>query len=358
MKQQATTIASRIWDIRAALEAEGVEIHPRRNGKEIHPDLARFRDYWYVGFKDLSDCAARIIRSADGLHWETATTALHSGVYKGYGGERRLSITAAGELMVNCVTDVVGGGRASLTWLSTDGEQWDGPFDDLGENTYRFDVTWYNGKGYSLAYWGKDAAGTLYVTEDGRRWQVAAREVFPEAHRAGYEEASLAFDPSDGMVHAIVRANNVYAIIGQSEAPYTRWRWRNARTVVGEGERYRREGKGAASVYVEIQQPEPEPAPQRLGPQLCGPKLMRLSDGRFLVAGVSDATSAYEVRPQSLGRIDLFELDPHTAVLTRLARLDGFSNYPGLVEHEGKVWVSCGRWVGERPQICLVVVDL
>lgn len=357
MQQAASVIAWRIWDIRAALEAEGTEIIPRRNSKEIHPDLIRYKEHWYVGFKDLSPCAARIIRSADGVCWDTASTALHGGLRKGYGGERRFSITAAGELMVNAVSDRPGGGRVSLTWLSTDGEQWEGPFDDQGENTYRFDVTWHDGKGYSLAYWGKDAAGTLYATGDGRRWEVVAREIFPEAHRAGYEEASLAFDPSDGTVHAVVRANRVYAIIGRAEAPYTRWRWRNARVVLGEGERYRPEGKGVAQRWVETPPPAPQPAPERLGPQMCGPKLKRLADGRFLAAGVSDATSVYDPR-FSGGRLDLFELDPETAVLTRLARLDGFAHYPGLVEHAGKVWVSCARWLGERPEICLVPLAL
>jgi hypothetical protein len=187
---------------------------------------------------------------------------------------------------------------------------------------------------------------------------VLAREVFPEAHRAGYEEASLAFEPAERTIHALVRAKNVYALIGAARSPYTRWRWREARAVVGEGEAFELVKEGARKTWRTACRPVPRPAPELLGPQMCGPKLKRLADGRLLAAGVSDATSGYEPRPWSVGRADLFELDPAEAVLTRLARLDGFGAYPGIVEHDGKIWVSCGRWKGERPEVCLLALKL
>ena len=42
-------------------------------------------------------------------------------------------------------------------------------------DTDGFDVTWHGGKGYSLAYWGKDLAGTLYATDDGKAWRLLPR---------------------------------------------------------------------------------------------------------------------------------------------------------------------------------------
>lgn len=358
MKQRASVIAWRIWDIRSALEQEGATfVRNPAYGMEIHPYLIRFKDCWYVGLNDFSHRGTRIIRSRDGINWETLPDPFPKG--------KRFSITANGELMLNTLRGdprpgqgLHGDQKCSCTWLSKDGVDWEGPFEDNGLNTLRWDVTWHNGRGYSLAYTGKDASGTLYATEDGKTWQVLAHEVFPEGHRAGYEEASLAFEPSDGTVHAVVRAKNVYAIIGRAEPPYTRWHWRDARAVVHEKRAYET-GREDGRKVVKIHQPlPPQPAQQLFGPQMGGPKLIRLSDGRFLAAGRSDATSAYEVRPWSLSRIDLFELNPQTAVLTRLARLDGFGHYPGVVEHEGKVWVSCARWVAERPEVCMAAVDL
>ena len=43
--------------------------------------------------------------------------------------------------------------------------------------------------GYSLAYYANNAAGTLYRTRDGKSWRALAVNIFPEAHRGGYEEA-------------------------------------------------------------------------------------------------------------------------------------------------------------------------
>lgn len=358
INQRASVIVRRIWDIRAALEQEGIEFIRRPSyGSEIHPHLIRFKGFWYVGTNDFSYRGTRIIRSQDGINWKTLPDPHPRG--------KRFSITAGGELMMNTLRGdprpdqgMHGDQKCSCTWLSKDGLQWEGPFEDKGMNTLRWDVTWHNGRGYSLAYTGRDFAGTLYATEDGKTWQELARDVFPEEHRAGYEEASLAFDPTDGTMHALVRANKVYAIIGRAEAPYTRWQWRDARAVVNEGQVYET-GREEGGKLTSAGQPlSPRPAQELFGPQMGGPILTRLSDGRFLAAGRSDATSAYEVRPWSLSRIDLFVMDPQTAILTRLARLDGFGHYPGVVEHDGKVWVSCGRWVGERPEVCLVTVDL
>ena len=39
------------------------------------------------------------------------------------------------------------------------------------------------------------------------------------------------------------------------------------------------------------------------------------------------------------GRINLFLLDPHKAILTQFAEFDGTS-YPGIFEHEGMLWVT------------------
>lgn len=75
---------------------------------------------------------------------------------------------------------------------------------------------------------------------------------------------------------------------------------------------------------------------------LGGPKLLRLRDGRFLLAGRASG-------------ISLFWVDPKNAILTRFASIAGTS-YAGIVEHEDAIWVTCGE--GAAAAIYLAKVKL
>lgn len=303
---------------------------------EIHPDMIRYKGHFYCCFGEPggddsvfveTSGALRIIRSVDGENWETVSL-----------GEvgRRFPITTDGRLMANRYqwvparsdasalprsADRERPARQSTTYLSSDGVNWSGPYTHNGYNTFRWDVTWHKGHGYCVAYCGKDFAGTLYRTGDGKTWEIVSKEVFPPEHRGGYEEATLSFDPRDDSVCAVVRANPVCAIMGAATAPrYDDWTWRDVKVDL--------DGDGVL-----------RPAAEVLGVQMGGPKLMRLSDGRLLLAGKADASTETD----NLGRNDLYWVDPERAVLTRFATLDGYMHYPGVVEHEGMLWISCGK---------------
>jgi len=325
--------AEKIWDIERTAETDRKhQAHLDKQGTggshgEMHTDLFRYKDHWYCSFKEELFPRSRIIRSADGKNWETVKVFTWGGAYV---AEVKFGVTAEGWLMG--ATTVQFGrmgrndsethvGRQSVSWLSEDGVNWSSAYAPAsGINNIRYDFTWYQNMGYSLAYCGRDHAGTLYRTRDGKDWRVLASEVFPEAHRGCYEEASLAFDPQTGDICALVRANPVCAIIGTAPAPdYQNWTWREAQVDLN--------GNGQL-----------QPA-SVLGNQLGGPKIRRLSDGRLLAVGKADASTETE----NLGRNDLFWMDPQTATLTRFAALDGYMHYAGIYEHDGMIWVSCGK---------------
>ena len=46
---------------------------------------------------------------------------------------------------------------------------------------------------------------------------------------------------------------------------------------------------------------------------------------------------------ENLARNELYWVDPDRSVLTRFARFDGYMHYPGTVEHDGMLWISCGK---------------
>ena len=61
--------AYRIWDI-ARTDCLGNLLDPEdRRGPEVHPDLIRFKDWFYCLFK--APGGSRIIRSPDAKTWET-----------------------------------------------------------------------------------------------------------------------------------------------------------------------------------------------------------------------------------------------------------------------------------------------
>jgi len=318
----------RMWDMTRIADREKTRLE--------FPDLIRFKGNWYCAFREGEihgnhpSGRGRIIRSSDGEAWESvALMAWDSGDVR----DPRLSITADGHLMLNSSIYFVskqprskdshyqldGPGtpssdlemnvaRQSVTWLSPDGEHWGSAYAcPSGVNTWRWHVTWHNGMGYSVGYTGKDGKGTLYRTRDGKSWRVLLNEFFPDGKG---NEAALAFG-ADDTAYCLLRGGGTRGKIGIGKPPYyQQWQWKDA-SVDWQGDGVRRTADAVFRV------------------SLGGPKLIRLSDGRLLGAGRVD------------GCVTLFWVDPEKAVFTKFVEADGTS-YPGVVEHEGMIWVTYG----------------
>ena len=324
----------KIWDIS--------RIADRPKSRMELTDLIRFKGHWYCGFHEGEihgnhpSGRGRIIRSADGEKWESvALLQWDAGDVR----EPRLSITAEGHLMVNTSVFFVSktpradgnfyqlnrtssGGekplvtpdgaaepvvaRQSVTWISTDGTNWsEAHACPTGVNTWRWDVTWYHGMGYSIGYSGKDAAGTLYRTRDGKNWRPLLEKVLPPGRG---NEGSIAFG-SDHTAYCLLRGDPGSAMLGIGKAPYYQeWTWKDPLVD------WHNDG---------VLKPTKEVI-RALG----GPKIIRLSDGRFV--GVGRASG-----------ISLFFVDPEKATFTRFASIAGTS-YAGIAEHGGFIWVTYG----------------
>lgn len=369
MPDQTTITARKIWDLGAVEAADGPSTHGIRDLRgEIHPDLIRYRGYWYCGLKEGHGPASspytcsRIIRSQDGTHWESVKRFTHAA---GKVSDLKFSITGEGALMVATNIQNPGVSRGygnhhasanriwSATWLTWDGVDWGTVHTcPTGINTVRYSVTWHQGLGYSISGGKGTPTGTLFRSGDGKSWHPLAEHIFlpwlakrPSAggHDAAADphdytqrrnepnviptEAALVFAPDDGTAWAIVRTHPVFAIIGKAAGPdYQNWSWQEAHVDwAGDGKL--------------------QPAWQRAGVQFGGPTMQVLSNGIILVAGRADASTPG--KPE--GRVTLFILDRETAVLRKWQALQGFSHYPGIVEHEGELWISCGRQQGQDP---------
>lgn len=357
-------------------------------------DLIRFKGCWYCGFHEgyihynHPRGRARIIRSADGVKWESAKLLEWDGADV---REPKFSVTSEGNLLINTslafVSKVprddgrfhnyeifdkpnVSGGkyghhyqldkpgcpendleenvaRQSVTLLSSDGTNWSSAYAcETGVNTWRWEVSWYNGMGYSVGYGGKDINGTLYRTRDGKSWRVLKNEFFPD--KCG-NETSIAFG-ADNTAYCILRsgrirsreaikdstvikqsdghvidngtANKIHGehvpILGIGNAPYyNEWNWKNL-TVDWNADGNLR------------------PSDEVLRASLGGPKLLRLSDGRLILAGRILGPGRND------GYITLFLVDTGNAILTKFAEINGTS-YAGVAEHDGFLWVTYAK---------------
>lgn len=293
----------------------------------MHTDLIRFKGHWYCAVKEELFLRSRILRSKDGEMWQTVKVFSWDGAQI---FEPKFAITAEGNLMASMNIQWGSMGRHAdeknvrrqhVTYVTTDGLDWGSVYcSPAGVNSIFYDLAWFNGMGYTIAYCGKDYKGTVYRTRDGKNWRVLTKDIFPEEHRTCHEEASFAFHPKTGDACALVRANPVYAIIGTSKAPYyTEWEWKPLRVDLGDGKLHK-----AADVW---------------GIQMCGPKIKYVSGGRLLAAGICDVSTETE----NLGRNNLSWVDSERGVLKLFAPLEGFMHYPGFVEHEGEIWLSCGK---------------
>lgn len=372
----------KIWDMSRISDRDKVRMELT--------DLIRFKGHWYCGFRegyvhyDHHSGRARIIRSSNGIKWDSVKLIEWDGADV---REPKFSITAEGKLMANTSISFVSkearpdgrvhaldiydrppeeGGdygfyyqldkpgdppndleenvtRQSATWLSSDGENWSSAYAcPSGINSWRWEVSWHNGMGYSIGYNGKDKQGTLYRTRDGKSWRVLMEKFFPGGIG---NEASLAFgrdntaycllrdghlrptgkenkssvENSDGHVIEMGEGCKIHGtsvpMLGIGKAPYYKeWEWKNLKV----------NWNGTVKPIDEIFK-----AP------LGGPKIIRLSDGRLVAAGRVLGPGRDD------GHITLFLLDTDSSQLTMFAEIDG-TTYGGVAEHDGMLWVSYG----------------
>ncbi|MFA7159337.1 MAG: hypothetical protein WC299_08540 [Kiritimatiellia bacterium] len=352
---------TKIWD--------GTRITDRNGDRIEFPDLIRFKGHWYCAFREAEihnnhpSGRARIIRSHDGKKWETVRfLAWDCGDVR----EPKFSITAEGWLMIitsvyfvsreprmDCAMfknkgaagytppeglkakenaqhyqlDWLGTtlnlsdndleknvAQQTMTWLSPDGVNWSGAYAcHTGINTWRWDVAWHNGMGYSIAQWGKHMMGALYRTRDGKSWRLLKDAFLPKGHGG---EGALAFG-ADGTAYCLLRGSSrTQAFIGIGKAPYYQeWEWKQPLCDYGASH-------GGARPITEV---------LRVG--LGGPNLICLKDGRLIGAGRALGPGRDD------GHATLFLIDPAKGLMTMLAEMDGTS-YPGLAEHDGMIWVT------------------
>jgi len=267
-------------------------------------DLIRFQGKWFCVFREgrghaSLDGKIRVIASGDGKEWTSAALLTTPDPRLPDMRDAKLSITPEGKLML--VSAASHRKRAAgktvnhyrtYSYFSADGRQWGKPTAIGEENFWLWRVTWHKGIAYSNGY---TVTGPrfirLYTSRDGRTFKTLVERV-----RNNVGEDSLVF-VEDGTCYCLARPSS----LGVSRPPYTQWSWKHLKGIREFG----------------------------------GPHMIRLPGGRFVAAG-----RCYDEKRRP--NTSLLWLDVKKPALRPLLTLPsgGDTSYPGLVFHEGLLWVS------------------
>ena len=280
-------------------------------------DLIRFQDRWWCTFREAEahgggEGKIRVIVSDDGNAWEAAALMSEAGRDL---RDPHLSIMADGRLMCVFAGSIWSfdgknswdGRSQALTRsprvaFSDDGHKWTPPKKVLAEDHWLWRVTWHKGRAYSMSKLGEGRDPRrlmLYTSTDGLDWQWVTEPRLPDNARNG-SETTLRFLPDDTMV-ALTRPH----WIGTAQPPYRKWNW--ARIV-----------------------PEDRPANSRVG-DLGGPNFIRLPDGSLWASA-----RLYGPRKRTV----LAQMTPTSFKPVLVLPSGGDNSYPGMVWHEGMLWMS------------------
>ncbi|PQO38136.1 sialidase family protein [Blastopirellula marina] len=262
-------------------------------------DLIRFKDQWYCVFREggghVSKVGSlRVLRSDDGKNWESAALVTSDTADL---RDAKISVTPDGKLCLagaGALHQPASAKHQSYIWYSDDGEKWSEAIPIGDPNFWIWRVTWHDGNAYGVGYSTVEPrAARLYKSEDGKTFQQVGDNFDVEGYA---NETGLIF-LEDGTAMCLLRRDPPSALLGTAKAPYTDWTWKD------------------------------------LGIRVGGPEIIQLADGRFIAAGRKYPGGA---------KTTIWELDPKHGKLHELVTLPsgGDTSYPGLVEYDGKLWVS------------------
>ncbi|MGI9245030.1 MAG: sialidase family protein [Verrucomicrobiales bacterium] len=289
-------------------------------------DLVRWRERFYCAFRESDahvygrDGTIRILVSEDGGSWQSFALI-------GRGGtdlrDPKLSVTPDDRLMLLAGGSKYEGktlvGREMLAAFADDGgfgafEQIEIDAEIATGSDWLWRVTWHGGTAYGVVYQAGKAKNLahLVAADDGVRYRLVRS--FELGGKPS--EATVRFD-ADGRMMVVVRndGGDYRGWLGVAAPPFTDWDWRSI--------------------------------DQRLG----GPELCRTPDGSWLVG-----TRRYSNPPRTV----VGKLDPDSAHFEPLALLpsSGDTSYPGMVVHDGKLWISYYASHSGKAAIYFAKIDL
>ena len=277
-------------------------------------DLIRFNNRWFCIFREGKAHAdgegkLRVLMSRDGETWESFALIelpgrdLRDAKFSIAPGNRLMLVCGAADPSRNPQADFY-----SFVSFSKDGKQWSKleRVEGFNSRSWLWRVVWHKGTAYGVAYsWepnilkdGRRNFAIIARSRDGIHYERISKDL------EGLNEAALSFDAKDNLT-VILRSvdSEPKATIAESRAPFTDWKlkplivngWQN---------------------------------------KFGGPAVLRLPDRRIVAGG---RLYGDKITRTGVGLINLA-----SGQMTDIIELPskGDNSYPGLVWHDGKLWMS------------------
>jgi hypothetical protein len=270
-------------------------------------DLTYWNNQFVCAFREgrrhvSTDGKIRVLTSRDGNQWHSAALIALDGYDLRDAG---LSIEPDGRLMLiggasPRKEDNEGAPTGTFVAFSSDGHTWTSPKIVAEPGRWLWRVTWHGRRAYGIAYAAQQGHPftSLLTSDDGTEF----RELVPKMLGDGYPtEAVLRFDDRR-TAYCLQRRDGEpphnSAFLGVSASPYTDWQWHDLKLYFG------------------------------------GPNFIQIPSGRWIAAGRIFNDSALTTT--------LAELNIEQRTLQPILSLPsgGDTSYPGLVWHDGMLWVS------------------
>ncbi|MBT4098187.1 MAG: exo-alpha-sialidase [Gemmatimonadetes bacterium] len=264
-------------------------------------DLTRFGAGWLCTFREAKGhehCLAtiRVLQSDDGLRWHSVAEIGEEGVDL---RDPKLSIMPDGRVMLLTSANFYADDgryitRSPRVCFSDDGLHFTPPARCLAEDHWLWRATWHEGVAYSVSKLGvgnNPRRGFLYATRDGLDWHFITEFILPNDTWTA-SETTVRIMP-DGEMIALIRPD----WIGSSYPPYEDWSFTQIEASLG------------------------------------GPNFVRAPDG-YLWASAR-GRGADGKAATILARMTRNSYEP-----TLILPSGGDCSYPGMVWHDGLLWMS------------------
>ena len=281
-------------------------------------DLLRWKGTWWCTFREAADHGGgslgqvRVLSSEDGSAWTSAALLEEEGVDL---RDPKLSVAPDGRLVLVMGASIYRGStyltRAPRLAFSDNGSEWSAPTRVLAEDHWLWRITWHEGRADAVSKLGEGndpRRGMLYASADALDWRWLCEFRLPD-NTWNASETTLRFMP-DGRMVALVRPE----WIGTSRPPYTEWSW------------------------------------TRMAEPIGGPNFLILPHGTMWGGGRRHIDGG--------GRMWLARMTEKTYEPALELPSGGDCSYPGMVWHEGKLWVSYYSSHEGKAKIYLARVDL
>jgi len=298
LQEQKTIISvERIWD---------------RAGHNAFTSLIRFNGRFYCAFRESSghvpglNGSIRVIASEDGQNWTSVAHVYKKGVDL---RDPMLSVTPDQRIMLSMGGSIYEQGKLlglepCVSFSDREGKNFSSPQNlviDQKVKTGRdwlWRVTWHNGTAYGVVYQAGKAKDRLHLlkTKDGVHYDFVTTLDVP----GNTSETTLRFTTDDQMIALVRRdgGNSRNAYIGVSSPPYIKWTW------------------------------------HELNARLGGPDFLILPQ-----SGLLCGTRLYQLNYTDQMALAKVTTDGKFIKLVTLPS-GGDCSYPGLVVHDGVLYVS------------------